>query len=458
MEHALKVGVSGVRGIVGESFTPQVGAAFAQAFGTFLGGGSVVIGRDPRPSGIMVEYAVTAGLRSVGCHPICLGITPTPTLLIATTALGAQGGIAITASHNPSPWNALKFVGGNGRFLNPARVEELTDLYHQGNFPFVPEEELPSLSQHGEAFQTHLQRIQQVVDIQSIRACRFKVAIDCCNGVGALYSPDFLQKTLGCEIVPLFDQATGLFEREPEPRAENLTALCQAVVDHKCDIGFAQDPDGDRLAIVNERGEPIGEDFTLAFAVRQVLEHHCKGPTALNLSTSKCVEQVARDLGSEVIRTPIGEVNVTEAMIEAGAVVGGEGSGGVIVPAIHPCRDSYAAMALTLELMAATRQTVSALRAAMPHFELVRENVPLQPEQAPALLRRLRWHYKNQKIDLRDGVYVDFGDSWIHVRRSNTEPIIRLAAEAPTKKQAQQLMQELRGLVKTGSGNAAEAK
>lgn len=449
MKSVLKVGVSGVRGIVGDSLTPQVGASFAQAFGTFVGSGSVVVGRDPRPSGVMLEHAVTSGLRSVGCQPICLGIAPTPTLLIATAALGAQGGIAITASHNPAPWNALKFIGGNGRFLNLARTEELTDIYHQGRFPLVPEHEIPIILKQEDAFCIHRERILNYVDAQRVRARRFKVAVDCCNGVGALYNPTFLQEDLGCDVVPIFDQPTGFFGRPPEPSAGNLRVLCQTVVDHGCDVGFAQDPDGDRLAIINEKGEPIGEDLTLAFAVRQVLEYHNKGPVAINLSTSKCVDHIARGLGSEVIRTPIGEVNVTEAMIQAGAVVGGEGSGGVIVPRIHPCRDSYAAMALVLELMAVTTQSVSILQDAVPRFALVRENLPVSSEDVPAILRRLRWHYHGQRLDLRDGVYVDLGDSWVHVRRSNTEPIIRLAVEASTHERAQNVSQELRRLVET---------
>ena len=444
MKNTLKVGISGVRGIVGESLTPQVSAAFAQAFGTLLGGGPVVVGRDTRASGVMIEKAIVAGLQSVGCQPILLGVVPTPTILIATALTGAQGGVAITASHNAAPWNAMKFVGSNGLFLNAARTEELTDIYHQANFSLVNESEIAEVSYMDNAIDAHVERILNYVDRERIRQKRFKVAIDCCNGVGALHSAAFLEEGLGCEIVTLLDQPTGNFEREPEPTPENLTLLSEAVVKNNCDIGFAQDPDGDRLAIVNEKGEPIGEDLTLAFAVRQVLNAHAQGSVAINLSTSKCVENVAREKGSEVVRTQIGEINVTETLLKIGAVVGGESSGGVIVPAIHPCRDSYTAMALALELMAVEEKTVSALRAEIPKFALVREKLTIRPDQASAILRALRWHYEGEKVNLLDGVYVDLDDSWIHVRRSNTEPVIRLAVEAPTLEKAQILAKDLR--------------
>jgi len=447
MEHALKVGISGVRGIVGDSFTPQVAVSFAQAFGTFIRRGAVIVGRDTRPSGLMTECAVIAGLQSVGCKPLLVGVVPTPTILIATKALGAQGAIAITASHNPSPWNALKFVGRNGLFLNPVHAEELVDIYHQQDFPLVPESEIPLVSRVDDAMKMHIDRVLDYIDCKKIRARRLKVAVDCCNGVGALHSVAFLRDELGCDVVPILDKPTGDFEREPEPTPANVKLLCQTVIDHGCDVGFAQDPDGDRLAIVNEKGEPIGEDLTLAFAVRQVLTSHRKGPVAINLSTSKCVEHVARELGSEVTRTAIGEINVTEAMLEVGAVVGGESSGGVIVSDIHPCRDSYAAMALVLELMVEQNMSVSALRDEIPRFALVREKIQIHSSQAPAILRAMRWRYEGQKVSLLDGVYVDFGDSWVHVRRSNTEPVVRLAVEAPTEEEAQNRASETRALI-----------
>ena len=447
MKESLKVGVSGVRGVIGESFTPQLAASFAQAFGTFVGCGAVVVGRDTRPSGVMIENAVVAGLQSVGCKPILVGIVPTPTLLMLTRDLGAYGGIAISASHNPSEWNALKFVDRNGLFLDEARAQELFDLYHQQDFPLVREEALHAAQHESAPMERHFRRIVEYVDAAAIRARKFKVAVDCCNGVGALCSANFLRDQLGCEVVTIFDRPSGVFEREPEPKPENLAKLGETVVREKCAIGFAQDPDGDRLAIMNESGKPIGEDLTLAFAVRQVLDRHGKGSIAINLSTSKAVEDVARARGCEVIRTKIGEINVASAMLKNHCVVGGENNGGVMLTAIHPCRDSFVAMALALELMAHTGKSVGALRAEIPEYFVVRDKLAIRSDQAPAMLRTIRREFAGHPINFLDGAFVDLGDAWLHVRRSNTEPVIRVTAEAATREWAGRLVEDLKRLL-----------
>ncbi len=447
MKEALKVGVSGVRGVVGDSFTPQVAVSFAQAFGTFVGRGSVVVARDTRPSGAMIERAVIAGLQSVGCKPVLAGIVPTPTALMLTKQLGARGGIAITASHNPAPWNALKFIERTGLFLSETRAEELFDVYHQQDFPLVQESDIPASSVESEPMSVHFRGILDYVDVELIRKKQFKVAVDCCNGVGALHTVPFLKNLLGCKVVPVFDKPTGIFEREPEPIPENLGLLCDTVAKEKCAVGFAQDPDGDRLAIVDEKGEAIGEDLTLAFAVQQVLSHHGKGPVAINLSTSKCVEFVAKQHGCEVTRTKIGEINVSETMLRIGAAVGGESNGGVIIPAVHPCRDSYVGMAIVLELLAVTGKSVSELRAAIPRYFVVRDKVRIRGEQAPVVLRALRQEYAEQRLSLLDGVHVDFGDSWVHARRSNTEPVIRITAEASSQEESRRLAADMRAKI-----------
>ena len=450
MKESLKVGVSGVRGVVGASFTPQLAAAFAQAFGSFVGQGTVLVGRDTRSSGFMIENAVVAGLQSVGCRPILAGVVPTPTVLLLTRRLGCRGGIAITASHNPEEWNALKFADRNGLFLDEGRAQELLDIYHQQDFPLVQEADLPSVSREPYPMELHFKSIMAYVDQAAIRARRFKVAMDCCNGVGALHSPFFLQTLLGCEIVPLFDSPSGRFERPPEPLPQHLGALSEAVVREKCDIGFAQDPDGDRLAVVNERGQPIGEDLTLGLAVQQVLDRHERGPVAINLITSKAVEDIARQRGVDVVRTRVGEIHVVSAMQQVGAVVGGENIGGVIIPRIHPCRDSYAAMAVILELMAHTGQTLSALRDQVPSYVVVREKLEVRAEQAPVLLRGLRRRYADRKLSYLDGILMDMDDAWVHARRSNTEPVIRITAEAPTRERAAALVAEVRDSLLAG--------
>jgi phosphomannomutase len=444
MKESLKVGVSGVRGVVGESFTPQLAATFAQAFGTFVGRGPVVVGRDTRPSGPMLEQAVIAGLQSVGCLPVLLGVVPTPTLLLATKNSSARGGIAITASHNAAEWNALKFVDRAGLFLDATRAEELYDVYHQGDFPLVAESELPAVSFIRDAFEKHAARIAAYVDTAGIRARRFKVAVDCVNGVGAVFTPDWLREAFGCDVIGLHESPTGVFERGPEPVPENLARLCKAVRQHGCAVGFAHDPDGDRLAIVDEYGQPIGEDFTLALAAWQVLERHARGPVVATISTSLCVDAAAKKFGAEVVRTKIGEINVVEKILQMGAPVGGEGSGGVIVPAVHPCRCAYIAMALVLELLAAQQRPVSSLCSDLPEYHVAKTKLAVGGEAAPELLRRLRrsCEERGAKISLLDGVHADFGDRWISVRRSNTEPVLRLTAEARTPAAAEALLRD----------------
>jgi phosphomannomutase len=442
----LKVGISGVRGVTGENFTPQLAASFARAFGTYVGPGSVVVGRDTRLSGDMVERAVIAGLQSTGCKPLRAGIVPTPTLLMMTRQLGARGGIAITASHNPAPWNALKFIGDQGTFLSPNRANELYDIYHQGEFRSVLEQEIPDESIPFDPMQAHFQAVMNYVDTASIRKAGLKVAVDCCNGVGALHTRRFME-ALGCEFVACGESVTGDFDREPEPLPENLGTLCDLVRTEGCAIGFAQDPDGDRLAIVDEKGTPIGEDMTVTLAARQVLDAHEKGPVVVHMSTSRAVRAVAESRDCALHLSRIGEINVTEMMLEIGAVVGGESNGGVIVPAIHPCRDSYAGMAIILELLASTGSTVSALRNELPSLCVVKDKVRINSNQGIEALRAIRRAYAQENMDLREGVLVDFGDAWLHARLSNTEPVLRITAEAPDKKRATSLVEDVRAFV-----------
>ena len=447
MRQALKVGVSGVRGIVGNSFSPQAATEFAQAFGAFVGRGPVIVGRDTRTTGPMVENAVIAGLQSVGCKPILAGIVPTPTVLILTKKLKARGGIAITASHNPAEWNALKFIGDNALFLNELRAEDLIHIYHEQDFPLVSETEINEVETIDDPMSFHYETIANYIDLEKIKNKKFKVAIDCCNGVGAIHSVSFLRDLLGCEVVPILDKPTGAFEREPEPTPESLKMLGECVRQNQCAIGFAQDPDGDRLAIVDENGVPLGEDFTLTLGIQQVLGSHEKGPVAVNLSSGKTVDYVTEQVGEQVTRTKIGEINVSETMLEIGAVVGGESNGGLIIPAVHPCRDSYVSMAIILEMLVDTGKTISALKAAIPEYHIIKDKIQVSSDASLKILRAVRRRYENEKLNLLDGVHVDFGDSWIHARRSNTEPVIRVMAEAPTQEKANQLAEELRSIV-----------
>lgn len=447
IKETLKVTVSGIRGVVGATFTPQLAATFAQAFGTFVGAGPVVVGRDTRPTGHMIELAVVAGLQSVGCTPILAGVVPTPTLLMMTARMGIRGGIAITASHNPSDWNALKFIGPDGLFISESRAQELFDIYHQQDFPLVAESEIRRTRVEPYPTEEHFKRILAYVDASAIRRRKLKVAVDCCNGVGALYSPFLLGTMLGCEVYPVFDTPSGRFEREPEPLPQHLGELSRVVLANGCDIGFAQDPDGDRLAIVNEKGQPVGEDMTLALAVWQVLDRHEKGPVCINVPTSRVVDVIAARYGCPAIRTRIGEINVAEAMIKHGAVIGGENIGGVMITRLHPCRDSFSGMAVILEMLAHRGRSVSQIMDELPRFFIARGKLPIRSEAAPAIIRHLRQRHAPERINLLDGLFINLDHGWVHVRRSNTESVMRVTAEAESPEAARALVDTYLGMI-----------
>lgn len=425
----LKIGVSGVRGIVGESFSPTLIAAFAASFGRYVGSGRVMIGRDTRSSGEMIEHAVIAGLISVGCQPVLLGVMPTPTIQLAVVEHNACGGIAITASHNPEQWNALKFIGGSGFFLNNVEANELLDIYNQADIDFAPEEHYRSIRRLTNAFAIHKNKIFSHINLAAIRKCRFKIAVDCCNGVGTRFSRDFLE-ALGCRVIAVHEKTGRGFERPPEPLPENLTELADAVKTHACDLGFAQDPDGDRLALVDSCGRAIGEQYTLLLAVDHVLAEH-PGDIVVNIQTTKAVEDIAGSYGCEVHYAKVGEINVTEKLIELGAEIGGEGNcGGVIWSRIHPCRDSYVAMALMLEMMAESGQGFDDIVDSLPRYVMRSLKLPCNPSQAVNIIGLLKAKYANERICLLDGIRIDFPEYWIVLRQSNTEPVMRLTIEA----------------------------
>lgn len=445
---SLKVGISGVRGVIGESLTPRLTVRFAQAFGTYLGRGPVLIGRDARRSGPMLQEAVTAGLLSVGCRPVDAGLCPIPSFQVLTRAARARGGISITASHNPAEWNGLKFVSGEGLFLDRARFAEFIEIYHQGEFALVRSDGIKTALRADEPLRPHLERLLAALDVGLIRKRRFRVAVDCASGAGAALVPEFLRR-LGCRPVLVNAVPDGRFDRPPEPVPENLGRLARAVRARRAEVGFAQDADADRLAVVDETGRPVGEELTLALAVKRVLSSRPAGPVVVNLSSTRAIDDIAAAAGVPVVRTRIGEINVVEELLEKKAVIGGEGNGGVIWPAVHPCRDSFAAMGLILELMAETGKTPSALRREIPAYHMVKDKVPGTAAGAHRTAKALRKKYagKGEVVTL-DGVKVVFKDAWVHLRPSNTEPIIRVVAEAKTKAEARGLVRLFKGEIK----------
>lgn len=441
---SLKVSVSGVRGVVGETLTVPLVANFARAFGQYVGGGTIIVGRDTRPSGVMYQHAVVAGLLAAGCQPLLAEVAATPTLLLLVQALRAHGGIAITASHNPDEWNALKFIGPRGLFLNHIEANELLDIYHQEWGAGVAEGELRRSKPLPEPFALHQQRIFAQIDVAAIRAAKLRVAADLCGGVGVFYTRAFLE-ALGCEVVTVHDQVGRGFPREPEPVPEHLGVLGQAVRDHGCAIGFAQDPDGDRLALVDAQGEPIGETYSVVLATAFALARR-PGPVVVNLATSKAVADLVIAAGGTVHYSKIGEINVTSEILRLHAVVGGEGSGGVIWPAVHPCRDSFAAMAMILELLATRRQTLAQVLATLPRYHTANLKVPCAAERALAVVRRLRERFAERHPITLDGLRIDWDDRWVLVRASNTEAVLRITAEGRSPAAAHALAEEFQAI------------
>jgi len=455
MADTLMVGVSGIRGIVGKDLTEEIVARYASAFGLWAKERKplVVVGRDARESGPAFERAVVAGLVSVGCSVVKVGLVPTPTVQLAVEHHAAGGGIAITASHNPIEWNALKFIGSDGIFLDGADGAKVVALAAERR---GGDGRGAAVSEDPEAVARHLDAVLKLpaVDVASIRARQFTVALDAVRGAGGPVMRTLLER-LGCEVAGINLETDGRFPRPPEPVPENLGGLSTLVRRAGAALGIAVDPDVDRLAIVDETGAPIGEDYTLAFAVRAVLggkreRGNGKRVVVCNLSTSLVVEDAARDCGAEVVRTPVGEVHVARAILRLAAVIGGEGNGGVMYPVLHAGRDAPVAAALLLTLLARDGRRVSELVAAAPRYAIVKAKVERGAGSREQRLERvyaeLRRRFPDARADTQDGLRLAWRDRWLHVRPSNTEPIIRLIAEAPSGAAAQELVDEGRRL------------
>jgi phosphomannomutase len=438
--NSLKIGISGVRGVVGETFTPELVVGFAQAFGTYLDSGRILVGSDTRSSRPMVRAGVLAGLLASGCRVIDLGICPTPSLQLAIKWLEADGGISITAGHNPEPWNALKFVRGDGLYLNTTQADELLDIFHQAEFAKAGWEQIQSKVEERDAIQHHLETLMRSFDMESIRARRLTVAVDCCNSSCSRLSPRWLG-ALGCDVLALNDDPTAPFPHIPEPKRQTMAQLRAVVLAGHASIGFAHDADGERLGIVTETGEILSEEATLAVASEIQLRRE-SGPVVTNISTSSSIDAIAARYGANVIRTPVGQAFISEAMIENRAVIGGEGSGGVIVPSVQLTHDSAAAVGLILEHMAKSGQRISELYAELPRFTMIKHNVAVEPNRIHSLVQRVYDELERESIenDQTDGIKIQWPDGWVHIRVSNTESLIRLIAEAETAPRASELL------------------
>ena len=436
----LKVGIAGVRGVVGQTLTPELVVRFAEAFGDYLDGGRVLVCRDPRPSGPMVQAAVTAGLLSVGCEVTDLGVCPTPSLQLAVPATGAGGGISITGGHNPGDWNALKFVRADGLYLNAIQGEELLDIFHQGVSSRAGWDRMATRVAEHDALTPHLEQLAAAFDTAAVRERRLRVAVDCGNGSCALLVPRWLA-TLGCEVLPINDDPSLPFPRLPEPSIATAAQARAVVLAGKADLGLVLDADGERLSLVDESGRPLSEELTLPLAALAMLARR-RGPLVTNVSTSGLIDRVAARYGVAVIRTPVGQAFVSEAVVEHGAVLGGEGNGAVAVPDVHATHDSAATIGLLLEHLARTRVPLSALAAELPVLAVHKLALAVEPSALFTALQEFRDRVggiQGASIDQTDGVKVSWPEGWVHVRASNTQSLLRIIAEAETAARAKEL-------------------
>ena len=465
----LVISASGIRGIVGKDLTPDLVTRYAAGLGERAGAAGrprIVIGRDARTSGEMFAHAAIAGLLSVGCEVIDIGLVPTPTTQLAVEFHKAGGGIVLTASHNPVEWNALKLIGPDGVFLDADGVADVRARAERG--PACRGwDGIGRLWHDRDAIKRHIEAVLNLplIDVDQVRRARFRVALDCVRGAGGAIIPELLQR-LGCEVSGIHLETDGKFPREPEPLPENLTELKHLVRTTGSHLGIAVDPDVDRLALVDEHGIAIGEDYTLAFAVRAVLGARDSGvgprggisssetrvpspepPVVVaNLSTSLVVEDAAKAGGARFVRAPVGESNVARAMIHENALIGGEGNGGVMLPQLHLGRDAPLGVALILQYLALDGRPVSALVSAAPRYRILKAKVKRGRDLGPIYLQ-LKTGFPEAEIDERDGLRLGWKDRWIHVRPSGTEPVIRMIAEAPTEAEAEDLLDAASGLL-----------
>jgi len=442
----LIVSVSGIRGIVGESLTPEAACRFAAALGTHLKGGRVIVSRDGRPSGEMLKHAVLSGLFAAGCHADDIGICPTPTVGIAVRRLGAAGAIQITASHNPAPWNGLKLFGSDGAVLSAAVGKQVQTIYETGQFTRVKWDHVGTLRIPPDVQEDHARLVLDHVSVASVAAMRFRVFLDANGGSGGPLGIRLLSE-LGCEIVQHNCDPNGEFVHEPEPTPANLVDVAPWVKQTGSALGFVLDPDADRLALIDENGECVSEELTLALAVRYRLKE-TKGPVVVNMSTSRVIQDLAIAAGCSFSRSAVGEANVVQQMRNVSAVIGGEGNGGVIDPRIGWVRDPYIGMALILSALADEGKLLSELLATLPKYAMLKTKFAVNPERLKSVLSDLPGRFPNATANTLDGVRLDGPDWWLHVRPSNTEPVVRVIAEAPTMEQAQDLCDKAGALLK----------
>ncbi len=451
MASGLMKSVSGIRGIVGETMTPDLVLKVGSAFARYCKKGTVVVGRDSRITGGAIAGMIESVLMMSGCNVVRIGIVPTPTVQIMVEELGADGGVVISASHNPIEWNAFKLINKTGTFLNAAEMKRFFALM-DADHAFEKWDKVGCLTENDSAENVHIEKVLSVINFAKIKKKRFRVALDSVNGAGSLITGKLL-RDLGCEVIPVYCDITGTFPRTAEPLAENLGELSRRVITSGADIGFAQDPDADRLAIVDEKGRPIGEENTLSLVVEHLLSRQ-SGRVVINLSTTKAVEDIAAKYGSGVARTRVGEINVVDEMRKRGARIGGEGNGGIISPEVHLGRDSLVGIGYVLEMMAERNKTISELASDLPPYSMKKGKVKTGNRNVEAVLEKIVKEFRGDAISRIDGLRIDFKTAepfrggWVHLRSSNTEPIFRIISEGRDARQASAIYNYFAGLFK----------
>ncbi len=438
----LMVSISGVRGIIGDGLDPEVLVKYTSAYADFCGKGKIVVGSDGRITGEMVRNIVIGTLMAKGNDVIDIGICPTPTVLFNVKKLKAAGGIQLSASHNPNEWNALKLLNRHGEFMTPEENVEMMMKLDDPNRKFVAWDKLGKTTKYVKGLEDHIDAVLKMnyINVPKIKRTKFKVLLDCVNGAGS-YTMPLLLKKLGCSVIEMNCEKSGIFPRLPEPIPENLTATMRAVKKHKADIGIVVDPDVDRLVLITETGEPFGEENTITQAVKFYLSKK-KGNAVVNLSTTRAVDDVAKEFRCKVFRSPVGEANVVKKMKEVNAVIGGEGSGGVILPKVVFGRDALTGTVIMLQHLLEFGGKMSELKKSLPQYFIAKKKIELGSKNPDDIMRSLIEKYRSEKIYLEDGLRIDSFDHWVHFRKSNTEPIIRCIVEAKTKELAESLAEK----------------
>ncbi|OGU71970.1 MAG: phosphoglucosamine mutase [Ignavibacteria bacterium RBG_16_34_14] len=434
----LMVSISGIRGIIGDGLDPDVLVKYTAAYADFIRKGKIIVGRDARISGEMVSNIVAGTLLSKGLDVIDIGICPTPTVQYTVKKLRANGGIAISASHNPNEWNALKLLNNTGQFMSPEENKTLLYILDSQKQDYKAWNQLGKrISADG--VKEHVKGVLSLnyINIKKIKKRKFKVLADCVNGAGAYVIPELLRK-FGCEVIEMNCEKTGIFPRNPEPLSENLIETMKAVKKSKADLGIVVDPDVDRLVLITEEGKPFSEENTITQAVKFILSKK-KGNVVINLSTTRAVDDVAEAAGCKVFRSAVGEANVVKKMKEVKAIIGGEGSGGVIYPALHYGRDALVGIAITLQHLLEFGKPLSELKKSLPNYFISKKKIELGNIKPDDVIINLIKEFSSGNINTDDGLRIDFADHWVHFRKSNTEPIIRVITEAKTEAKAEEL-------------------